>query len=335
MGRGRIVKLAFFGTPEFAVPSLARLHDAGHDIRLVLTQPDRPSGRGRQVRPGPVKREAQARGLQVFQPEHLDDPAADRIAALGVDASVVVAYGLILPASVLRLPPMGCINLHASLLPRYRGAAPVAHAILRGETRTGVTTLLMDEGIDTGPVLLQRDCPIGSEETAGDVENRLSEMGAVLLVETLRALSAGEIHPRPQAIDRETYAPKIRPETARIPWEREAAFIANLVRAMSPRPGAATSLGGGHLKIWRVSVGTPRSGEETAAAPGTVLSGGTSPRVACGERGSIILLEMQMEGRSRVTGGEALRGRWLGPGDRFGEATQAAGGKPGPPASRL
>ena len=319
------MKLAFFGTPEFSVPSLALLHDSGHDIRLVLTQPDRPSGRGRQVRPGPVKREARARGLPIFQPEHLDDPAADRIAALGVDASVVVAYGLILPASVLRLPPMGCVNLHASLLPRYRGAAPVAHAILRGETRTGVTTLLMDEGIDTGPILLQRDCPIGSEETAGEVEKRLSEMGAVLLVETLRGLAAGEITPRPQEIDRETYAPKIRPETARIPWEREAVSIANLVRAMSPRPGAATSLGSGHLKIWRVAVGPPRSGDEMVVAPGTVLPGGSFPRVACGGGGSIVLLELQKEGRGRVSGGEALRGRWLGPGDRFGEATQAGG----------
>jgi methionyl-tRNA formyltransferase len=335
MGRGRIVNLAFLGTPEFAVPSLTRLHDAGHDIRLVLTQPDRPSGRGRQIRPGPVKREAQARGLQVFQPEQLDHPAVERIAALGVDATVVVAYGLILPVSVLRLPSRGCINLHASLLPRYRGAAPVAHAILRGETRTGVTTLMMDEGIDTGPILLQRDCPIGPEETAGDVERRLSEMGAVLLVETLRALAAGEISPRTQAIDRETYAPKIRPETARIPWEREATFITNLVRAMNPRPGAATLLGSGHLKIWRVAAGPPRSGDETVAAPGTVLSGGAAPRVACGEGGSVILLEMQMEGRRRVTGEEALRGRWVGPGDRFGEATQAGGEDPGPASPRL
>ncbi len=335
MGRGRTVKLAFFGTPEFAVPSLSRLHEAGHEIRLVMTQPDRPSGRGREIRPGPVKREALARGLRVFQPERLDGPAVDRIADAGVDVSVVVAYGLILPSSVLRLPPMGCINLHASLLPRYRGAAPVAHAILRGETRTGVTTLLMNEGIDTGPILLQRECAIGLAETTGDVESRLSEMGADLLVETLRALSRGEIQPRPQDIDRKTYAPKIHPETARIRWSKEAARIDSLVRAMNPRPGAATSLEGRRLKIWRVAVGPPRSGEESAAEPGTVVSGGTLPRVACGGGGSVVLLELQMEGRGRVSGGEAVRGRWLGPGDRFGETEESGGGEPGPPASRM
>jgi len=335
MGRGRIVKLAFLGTPEFAVPSLTCLHDAGHEILLVLTQPDRPSGRGRHVRPSPVKIEARSRGLQIFQPERLDVPAVDRLAALGVDALVVVAYGLILPPPVLRLPPEGCINLHASLLPRYRGAAPVAHAILRGETRTGVTTLLMDEGIDTGPILLQRECPIGPDETAGDVEQRLSGMGASLLVETLGTLSAGEARPRAQVIDRETYAPKIRPEMARISWEKEAASIVNRVRAMNPRPGAATTVGGGHLKIWRASAGPPRGAGETAAPPGAVLSGGAAPRVACGGGGSVILQELQMEGRRRVSGEEALRGRWFGPGDRFGEATEAGGEGPGPAPSGL
>ena len=329
------MKLAFLGTPEFAVPSLTCLHDAGHDIRLVLTQPDRPSGRGRQVQPGPVKREAGTRVLQVFQPERLDAPAVERIAALGVDALVVVAYGLILPPSILCIPPLGCINLHASLLPRYRGAAPVAHAILRGETLTGVTTLRMDEGIDTGPILLQRDCAIGSEESAGDLERRLSGMGALLLAETLRALQAGEITPRPQVIDRETYAPKIRPEQARIPWERDAVSIVNLVRAMNPRPGATTSLGSGLLKIWRTAAGPPRSSDEAGAPPGTVLSGGASPRVACGGGGSVILLDLQMEGRRRVTGEEALRGRWFGPGDRFGEATETGGGDPGAASSCL
>jgi methionyl-tRNA formyltransferase len=324
------VKLIFLGSPEFAVPSLVGLLNAGHDVRLVLTQPDRLAGRGRRLHACAVKQEALRRGLTVFQPEKLDDPALERIAAERPETAVVVAYGLILPPSLLQLPPGGCINVHASLLPAYRGAAPVANAILRGETRTGVTTLRMDEGIDTGPILLQRECPIGPEETAGELEERLSVLGAALLQETLEAMGAGRIQPRPQVIDRGTYSPKLRPETARIPWGKEPIFIANLTRAMNPRPGATTSLGTRLLKIWRARPGALRAGGETEAAPGTVL-GGEEPRVACGEGGSVLLLELQMEGRRKVTGEEAVRGRWFGPGDRFGETPQAAGAAPESP----
>ena len=329
------MKLVFLGTPDFAVPSLIRLHDAGHEVKLVLTQPDRPAGRGRRQQPGPVKREALRRGIPVFQPAMLDAPALERIAALEVETVVVVAYGLILPSSLLGLPPRGCVNLHASLLPRYRGAAPVAHAILRGETRTGVTTLLMDEGIDTGPMLLQRECPIGPEETAGEVEGRLSEMGATLLVETLQALQTGTIQPRPQRIDRETYASKIRPEMARVPWEREAAFICGLVRAMNPRPGASTLAGHQVLKIWCATAGPPRTAPEMEAAPGTVLAGRGAPRVACGAGGSVVLREIQLEGRRRATGEEALRGRWFGPGDCLGGTTEPDAKEPGTTPRRV
>lgn len=320
MGRGRIVKLAFLGTPDFAVPSLLGLHDAGHAIRVVLTQPDRPAGRGRKVSPSPVKRAALDRGLPVFQPERLDAAAIGRIASESVDAAVVVAYGLILPAALLRLPPHGCVNLHASMLPRYRGAAPIAHAILRGETTTGVTTLLMDEGIDTGPILLQKESPLGPEETAGEVEKRLSILGAGLLVETIEGVAAGRIEPRPQTIDRRTYAPKIGPETARIAWSSGPALIVNLIRAMNPRPGATTSRGGESFKIWRAAVAAVRRGEEERAASGTVLADGGVPRVACGEGGSVALLELQREGRRRVSGEEAVRGRWLAGGDCLGDA---------------
>jgi methionyl-tRNA formyltransferase len=320
MGRGRIVKLAFLGTPDFAVPSLTRLHSAGHMIRVVLTQPDRPAGRGRKISPSPIKRAALDRGLAVFQPEGLDETAIERIASEAVEAAVVVAYGLILPAALLRLPPHGCINLHASMLPRYRGAAPIAHAILRGETMTGVTTLLMDEGIDTGPILLQKESPLGPEETAGEVEKRLSDLGAGLLVETIDAIAAGRIAPRPQIVDRETYAPKIGPETARIAWNSAPALIVNLVRAMNPRPGATTSLRGESFKIWRAAAAAARRGEEERTAPGTVLAGGGAPRVACGEGGSVVLQELQREGRRRVSGEEAVRGRWLAGGDFLGEA---------------
>ncbi len=256
--------------------------------------------------------------------------AVERIRTLDVEAAVVVAYGLILPPSILHLPPRGCINVHASLLPRFRGAAPIAHAIFRGETRTGVTTLLMDEGIDTGPLLLQRDCPLGEEETAGEVEARLAEMGAALLLETLEGLIGGRIRPRAQEIDRETYAPKIRPEAAWISWARDAASLVNLVRGLNPRPGASTSAGSRVLKVWRAARGPGRIGDDSAAVPGTVLSGGGAPRVACGGSDSLLLLEIQMEGRRRVAGEEAVRGRWFHPGDHFGEASESGGRETGP-----
>ena len=320
MGRGRIVRLAFLGTPDFAVPSLTRLHGAGHTIPIVLTQPDRPAGRGRKVSSSSVKRAALGRGLEVFQPEKLDEAAIRRIASETVDAAVVVAYGLILPAALLRLPPHGCLNLHASMLPRYRGAAPIAHAILRGETTIGVTTLLMDEGIDTGPILLQEESPLGPEETAGEVEKRLADLGSGLLVETIEGIASGRIVPRAQTVDRKTYAPKIGPETARIDWSSPPARIVNLVRAMNPRPGATATLRGETFKIWRAAASAARRGEEERAASGTLLAGGGSPRVACGEGGSVVLLELQREGRRRVSGEEAVRGRWLAGGDFLGEA---------------
>jgi methionyl-tRNA formyltransferase len=188
----------------------------------------------------------------------------------------------------------------------------------------------MDEGIDTGPILLQRDCPIGPGETAGDVEGRLSEMGAALLVATLEEAATGRLRPQAQKIDRATYAPKIRPEMAWIPWTKDPVFVTNLVRAMNPRPGAITSIGASRLKVWRAAVGSSRSGDEKRSAPGTVLPGERVPRVACGEAGSVILQEMQMEGRRRVTGEEAIRGRWLSPGERLGEATGVGGETAGP-----
>jgi methionyl-tRNA formyltransferase len=191
----------------------------------------------------------------------------------------------------------------------------------------------MDEGIDTGPILLQRDCSIGPTETAGEVEDRLAEMGASLLLATLEEISTGRSRPQPQTIDRETYAPKIRPETAWIPWTREADFINNLVRAMNPRPGAITTIGGERLKIWRARMGSPRSDVEQSAFPGTVLAGEHGPRVACGQTGTVILLEMQRGGRRRVSGEEAARGRWFCPGDRLGEGTELGGDGAGRSAS--
>ncbi|HEU5182553.1 MAG TPA: methionyl-tRNA formyltransferase [Candidatus Polarisedimenticolia bacterium] len=317
------MRLAFLGTSDFAVPTLDSLCDAGHEVALVLCQPDRPAGRGRQLQPGPAKRLALSKGLPIFQPQVLDDAALERLSRLEMRAAVVVSYGLILPAALLRLPPLGCINLHGSLLPKYRGASPVAHAILRGETVTGVTTLLMNEGIDTGPLLLQKATPIGEEESAGELEARLAVTGAGLVLETLEKLSAGELTPRSQIVDRQTYAPKIAVSSGRILWSLPAAGIARQVRAYNPRPGAFTRHRGRILKIWRARTAPPSGGVE----PGIVIAGGGTLQVACGESSVLELLEVQLEGRRRVSGEELLRGRLIASGDRFddGEAWQDEG----------
>jgi len=323
MGRGRFVRLVFLGTSEFAVPSLTRLHTSGHRILAIVTRPDRPTGRGLKVVSSPVKRAAASNHLAILQPERLDSEVVETVRGLAPDLVVVVAYGLILPPFFLKVPPLGCINLHASLLPRYRGAAPVAHAILRGEVMVGVTTLLMDEGIDTGPILLQRQSPVGADESAGEVEARLSILGADLLLETLQTLARGRLEPRHQVVDHDTYAPKIAPGAARISWQRDSASVVNLIRATNPRPGAFTVLGFRRLKIWRAARGPDCAAELRDLPPGTVVAEEGLPEVLCGEGTTLQLREIQMEGRRRITGEEAVRGRLFGRGVCFGEASPA------------
>jgi len=329
------VTLVFLGTPDFAVPSLIRLHEAGHEILAVLTRPDRPAGRGQKVRASAVKREALFRGLHIHQPVRLDANVLETLHGVGPEAVVVVAYGLILPPTLLHLPPLGCINLHASLLPRYRGAAPIIHAILRGETRTGVTSLMMDEGIDTGPILLQRECPIGPEETAGDLEARLAPLGAALLVETLDSLSRGDLTPQTQNVDRGTYAPRVGPETARIVWRQQSPIVYNLVRAMNPRPGASAMMGDRWMKVWRAAIGPPALGGDREMNPGTVIIEAGLPKVICGQGTTLLLREIQFESRIRVSGEEAASGRWLLRGDRFDEPPNAAREGTGPTTALL
>ena len=318
------MRLAFFGTSGFAVPTLARLCENGHRPELVVCQPDRPKGRGRKLLSGPVKAFALAKDLEVFQPKSLDRDVLEKLSRLKIQAAVVVSYGLILPSELLNLPPLGCINLHGSLLPRYRGASPVAHAILRGESVTGATTLLMDEGIDTGPILLQESTPIGPEETAGDVESRLADLGAGLILKTLEGLVAGNLLPRRQVIDRETYAPKIGSHAGRILWMLPASSIARQIRAFNPKPGAFTTHQGKVLKIWRGRTAPPAI---QPAAPGTVLAEGGVLRIVCGEGSCLEPQEVQLEGRRRVGGDEALRGRWIASGDRLddGEERESEG----------
>lgn len=318
------------GTPEFALPSL-RAVARDHELTGILTQPDRPRGRGRRVEPSPVKRWAVEHGVKVLQPRTLRDSAAQAaVAALQPEVIVVAAYGLILPPPVLELPPHGCINVHASLLPRHRGAAPVARAILAGDRRTGITTMLMDEGLDTGPVLLQREVEIGPRQTTPELTARLARLGGEVLAETLPAWEAGELRRRPQDDTDATLAPRLRKEEGVVHWESAAVEIDRQVRALMPWPGTWTTLEGERLRLWWVEVA---DGAPGTVAPGTVASGDVAPgdvapgtvltaaeegiHVACGA-GSLWIRELQRPGGRRMEVGDYLRGHPLEPGVRLG-----------------
>jgi len=313
------MRVVFFGTPEFAAPSLEALVREGHHVPAVVTQPDRPAGRGGKLAPPPVKQCAQRLGLEVRQPERIRD--ADFIAwlrELAPEAGVVVGYGKIIPPAIFELPPHGFINVHASLLPRYRGAAPIEWAIAHGETRTGVTTIRIDAGLDTGDILLQEETEIGPEETAEQLRARLAVMGARLLIETLRGLEAGTITPRPQDHSQATPAPMLRKEDGRIDWSMRAEQIANRVRAFVPWPGAYTWLRGKLIHIWRA-----RPAERAPAGPPGALQVAEGRLWAsCGEQSVLEILELQQEGRKRMSAGEFLRGARLSENERFGEKTQ-------------
>ncbi len=296
------MRVVFLGTPHFAVPTLDALHRAGHEICGVVAQPDKPVGRGQAMASPPTAVRARQLGVPVFQPTKLksgDFPG--EFAALGADVGIVVAYGRILPPALLEAPRRGCINVHASLLPRWRGAAPIQWSILAGDTETGITTMQMAEGLDTGDILLQSRTPIGPEETAGQLHDRLAPMGAELLVQTLARLD--QIVPRPQPESGVTYAKMLTREMSAIDWTRTAAEIDRQVRGLSPWPGTVS----GSLKLIRAR---PAAG---SGEPGTLLDGA---RVACGE-GAIELLEVQVPGKKAVSGRDWMNGARLRPGDRI------------------
>ncbi len=296
------------GTPDFSVPVLDALATAGHEIACVYTQPPRPAGRGKKERPTPVHVRADALGLPVRHPRSLKDEAEQAaFAALDADVAVVVAYGLILPQAVLDAPRRGCLNVHASLLPRWRGAAPIQRAIMAGDAETGVCIMQMEAGLDTGPVLLKAAIPIGETDTTAEVHDRLSELGARLIVEALDRLD--DLAPQPQPDAGVTYATKIDKAEAKIDWTRPAVEIDRIVRGLSPFPGAWTMLEGRRLKLLRTRV-SPAEGPA-----GTVLSGLT---IACGE-GAVDVLEVQAEGRSRQDVTEFLRGTSVAPGTKLGD----------------
>ena len=308
------MKLVFAGTPEFAAVSLAALLRARHEITLVLTRPDRPAGRGLKQQPSPVKRLALERGLELLQPASLKDPDAHAVIAQArPDAVTVVAYGLLLPSTLLALPPRGCLNVHASLLPRWRGAAPIQRALLAGDATTGVTIMRMEETLDTGPMLLQRTIPIGPADTAGTLHDRLAALGAELLVAAL----ADNPPERPQDPAGATYAPRIAKGEAEIDWTRPAQEIERHVRAFDPAPGAQTRHEGTVLKIWRARV----AHGNRAAPPGTVLETDASGiHVACGEH-ELCVTELQRAGGKRLAARAFLAGHALAHGTLLGAAT--------------
>ncbi len=306
------MKLIFAGTPAFAALALEALIDAGHDLVLVLTQPDRAAGRGLKLAPSDVKLFAQKQLLTIAQPANLKTAAArDLIAAANADAMIVAAYGLILPPDILRIPPLGCINIHASLLPRWRGAAPIQRALLAGDVETGITIMQMDEGLDSGGILLQRALAIGVNESAGELQQRLAMLGGELIVQALRGLPA----PVKQDAALASYAAKITKGEARIDWCESAIAIERKVRAYNPFPGALTALGSERIKIWRAEIAN-----HVACAPGTVCTNAAdAPHeiiIACG-RGALKVLELQRAGGKRLATAPFLAGFPLARGARL------------------
>jgi methionyl-tRNA formyltransferase len=311
-----VVKLVFCGTPEFAVPTLKSVIAAGHEVVLVVTQPDRPAGRGMELQVPPVKQVAVRRGIPVVQPEKIKNNLEFRalLEEIRPDAILVVAYGRIIPQWMLDLPRFGNINLHGSLLPKYRGAAPIQWAVANGEVVTGVTTMLLDAGLDTGDMLLAQVEPIGQEETAVDVHECLADVGAKLMVKTLHRLETGNLFPEKQDHSRASLAPILKREDGLIDFERTAQVIYNRWRGFQPWPGAYTSLRGKKLIVHRMHVGR-RSSE---FAPGTLMVRGDAMTVACGEGTVIGLDEVQMEGKRRMSAAEFLRGFQVKNGERLG-----------------
>ena len=309
------MRIVFCGTPEFAVPTLRTLlANPEFSVEAVITQPDRPRGRGRQVSASAVKEVATEAGLLIYQPQSMkSDEARDFIAEIKPDAAVIIAFGQIIPRRLLEIPRLAWINLHGSLLPKYRGAAPIAWAIINGESKTGLTTMRLDPGLDTGPILMQREVEIGSDETSPELAKRMAELGAPLMVESLTKLERGEIAPIPQDSTQASYAPILTKEHGRIEWTQLAGEVYNRIRGLAPWPGAFTTFRGKLCHIW----GRP-SGPGTSQDVGTLIVNDATIQVVCGEGTRLRLEGVQIEGRKRVSALEFVNGARLARGERFG-----------------
>jgi len=306
------MRIVFAGTPEFAARALTGLLDAGHEIALVLTQPDRPSGRGLHSTQSPVKRLALANGLEAYQPESLKPPeTVVRIAAAAPEVLVVAAYGLILPQPVLDIAPLGAINIHASLLPRWRGAAPIQRAIMAGDAQTGITIMQMDSGLDTGPMLMQRAIPIAEDDDAGTLHDKLAALGAQMIVAALDAARRGALNATPQPASGVSYAHKLGRPDSILDWSRPARALACQVRGLRPAPGAVSTLGMEPIKIWDARA------VEGSAHPGQIIAVGPEGiTVACGQ-GALQIRRLQRAGGKPLEAAAFLRGRPVVPGERL------------------
>ena len=298
------MKIVFMGTPEFAVPSLNALLSSKKEITAVVTQPDKPSGRGKKLTPPPVKAAALNSGVAVLQPERIkDEEFVNTLREINPDIIVVAAYGKILPKDIIQLPRYGCINVHASLLPKYRGAAPISWAIINGEKETGITIMQMDEGLDTGSILLQKGIEITKEDTAGTLSNKLSKIGAELLIEGLNAIEKGEIKPITQDNSKTSYAPMLKKEDGQINWTKGAEDIYNMVRGMDPWPGAFTYYKGELWKVWKV-----RHGDTGKGLAGEILAA-DKDRIDVASKDNVIsIIEIQPANKKRMTVSVFLRG---------------------------
>jgi methionyl-tRNA formyltransferase len=318
------LKIVFFGTAEFAVPALESLLAAGHNVLAVVTQPDKPQGRGMQLAASPVKKAAERHGLPVLQPRRVRaESFIAKIRDLAPDVLAVAAFGQIVPQALLDVPPLGPINVHGSLLPQYRGAAPIQHAIMAGETETGVTTIWMDATLDTGDMLLAGVEPIALDDTAGTLTPRLAALGASLLLRTLDGLADGTLPRRKQDDTQATFAPPIKPEDGQIRWGESAAAIANRIRGVSPKPGAFAAIKGKRVKLWAATVVTDARTIEAGTAdaePGTIRSISKTPPgvvVAAGAGTVVLLTEAQPDNGRRMSAADWARGLRLTPGDWF------------------
>lgn len=312
------MKLVFMGSGRFAVPSFRALLDSSHTVTALITQPDKPAGRGHAIHAPPTKTLALERSVPVHQPKKMRDPeSVALIQELAPDCIIVAAYGQIIPNSILDIPPKGIINVHGSLLPAYRGAAPIQWAIVRGETETGITTMQMDEGLDTGAILLQKKIPIEPENTSASLEDKLALVGAELILETLTGWEANTIAPRPQDDSQATLAPRMKPEDALVDWNRSATEIECAIRGFNPWPVAHTTFQGRTVKLWNAAVEPDGEGE---GHPGEILSvSGEGLLVRCGGESYLRLLDVQAEGRKRMAANAFARGQRLTAGDRFDE----------------
>ncbi|HUK16879.1 MAG TPA: methionyl-tRNA formyltransferase [Bryobacteraceae bacterium] len=314
------MRLVFLGTPVFAVPTLERVVEAGHQVLAVVTQPDRPRGRGQKAAPPPVKEAALRLGLPIFQPERVRRPeAVELLRGFPVDAMVVVGYGQIIPQSIIDMAPRGIINVHGSLLPRYRGAGPVQWAIVNGERCTGVTTMRIDAGLDTGDMLLKAETEIGPDENAVELGERLAVMGADLLVETLTGLERGTIVPEKQDSSQATFAPLLKKEDGLIDWSQDARSIHNRVRGLQPWPGAYTAFRGQVLHVWRSKAGATAG---PLGQPGRVAR--VKPLVVSCGSGVVELIEVQLEGRKRLSASDFANGQRIAENEELGGVAKSS-----------